>query len=203
MMVTRAGSINYVDSSNLSSGPVLVVGGGNSGAQIALELSNDREDVTLSMSHRPKFLPLQVFGKSIFYWLEKLQLLYAGTNTMRGRRFQKSNDPIFGLELKRAIKEQHLQIKPRVTKVVGEQVTFSDGSTLKTNNIIWATGFIPAYEMIEIAGAIDEKGWPIHERVVSPINGLFYIGLPWQYSRGSGLVCGVGKDAKYLAGKIF
>jgi|SRR5699024_1571055 len=202
-VVSHIHSSLYVDSRNLSSGSVLVVGGGNSGAQIALELSNDREDVTLAMSHRPKFLPLQVFGKSIFYWLEKLQLLYAGIDTMRGKRFQKSNDPIFGLELKRAIKEQNLQIKPRVTKVVGEQVIFSDGSMLKVKNIIWATGFIPAYEMIEIDGAIDEKGWPIHERGVSPINGLFYIGLPWQYSRGSGLVCGVGKDAKYLAGKIF
>lgn len=94
-------------------------------------------------------------------------------------------------------------IKPRVTEVTGNLVTFSDGSTLRVNNIIWATGFVPAYEMIRIDGAIDEKGRPIHDRGVRPIDGLYYIGLPWQYNRSSGLVCGVGRDAKYLADKIF
>src|SRR5699024_12797117 len=81
----------------------LIVGGGNSGAQIAVELSKDRE-VILAISHKLKFLPLEIFRKSMFYWLEKLQLLYAGTDTIRGRLFQKRNDPIFRRELNQAIK---------------------------------------------------------------------------------------------------
>ncbi|REB11494.1 NAD(P)/FAD-dependent oxidoreductase [Sporosarcina sp. BI001-red] len=192
----------YIEPKTLRSGSVLVVGGGNSGAQISVELSTDREDVSLAISYEPKFLPLRFLGRSIFYWLEKSQLLYAGTDTVRGRQFQKSNDPIFGMELKRAIKEQKVKIKPRVTEVKGDQVTFSDGSKMKVNNIIWATGFVPSYEMIRIEGAIDKKGRPVHNRGVSPINGLYYIGLPWQYSRGSGLVCGVGRDAKFLVDKV-
>lgn len=201
--VSQLHSSLYIEPRTLRSGSVLVVGGGNSGAQIAVELSTDREDVFLAMSYQPKFLPLTILGKSIFYWLEKLKLLYAGTDTVRGRQFQKRNDPIFGTELKWAIKEQTIKIKPNVTEVKGDQVTFSDGSTLRVNNIIWATGFVPAYELIEIDGAIDKEGRPIHERGVSPIDGLYYIGLPWQHNRGSGLVCGVGRDAKYLADKIF
>src|SRR5690625_4199714 len=201
--ISHVHSSLYIAPRTLHSGTVLVVGGGNSGAQIAVELLTDREDVILAMSYRPKFLPLQVLGKSIFFWLEKLQLLFAGTDTIRGRQFQKRNDPIFGTELKVAIKERKIKIKPRVTEVSGDQVTFSDGSTLRVNNIIWATGFVPAYEMIDIDGAIDKRGRPIHERGVSPIEGLYYIGLPLQYSRGSGLVCGVGRDAEYLAEKIF
>ncbi len=196
-------SSSYIAPKTLRSGNVLVVGGGNSGAQIAVELLSDRKDVILAMSSRPKYLPLQILGKSVFYWLDKLQLLYAGTDTIRGRQFQKRNDPIFGTELKLAIKERKIKVKPRVTEVEGNQVTFSDGSTLSVDNIIWATGFVPAYEMIDIEGAIDHSGNPIHERGVSPIDGLYYIGLPWQYSRGSGLVCGIGRDAIYLVEKIY
>lgn len=57
--------------------------------------------------------------------------------------------------------------------------------------------------MIRIDGAIDKKGRPIHNQGVSPIDGLYFIGLPWQYNRGSGLVCGVGRDSKYLVDEIF
>lgn len=57
--------------------------------------------------------------------------------------------------------------------------------------------------MIRIDGAIDKKGRPIHNRGVSPIDGLYYIGLSWQNNRGSALVCGVGRDAKFLADKLF
>lgn len=200
--VSQVHSSLYIEPKNLRSGSVLVVGGGNSGAQIAVELSTVREDVFLAMSTQPKFLPLRVLSKSIFCWLEKLRLLYAGTDTVRGRQFQKRKDPIFGTELKRAMKEQIVIIKPRVTEVAGGRVTFSDGSALRVNNIIWATGFNPSYEMINIEGAIHENGRPIHHRGVSPIDGLYYIGLPWQHSRGSALVCGVGRDAEYVADKI-
>lgn len=191
----------YTEPKDMNEGTVLIVGGGNSGAQIAVELSEDRE-VVLAISHKLNFLPLQVFGKSIFYWLQKLQLLYAGTDTIRGRLFQKRNDPIFGVELKQAINSQKVKIKPRVTEVDGKKVVFSDGSTLEVSQIIWATGFVPSYEMIHIDGAIDEKGRPIHNRGGSPIDGLYYIGLSWQHSRGSALVCGVGRDAEYLMSQL-
>ncbi|WP_285865970.1 flavin-containing monooxygenase [Lederbergia lenta] len=199
--VPQVHSSLYTESKDLNAGSVLVVGGGNSGAQIAVELSTHRE-VILAISHKPKFLPLQLFGKSIFHWLEKLQLLYAGTNTLRGRTFQRKNDPIFGKELKNAIKNKMVQIKPRVTEVVRKQVFFSDGSILEVDQIIWATGFISSYEMIHIDGAIDKSGKPLHNRGISPIDGLYYIGLPWQHNRGSALVCGVGKDAMYLIDKL-
>ncbi len=45
---------------------------------------------------------------------------------------------------------------------------------------------------------MNEKCIPIHERGVTPVKGLFFLGLPWQYTRGSGLLYGVGKDAEYL-----
>ncbi|MBP2257632.1 putative flavoprotein involved in K+ transport [Virgibacillus campisalis] len=201
-VVSHMHSSLYTEPKDLNNGTSLVVGGGNSGAQIAVELSKDRE-VILAISHKLKFLPLEIFRKSIFYWLEKLQLLYAGTDTIRGRLFQKRNDPIFGKELKQAIESRKVKIRPRVTEVDGKRVTFSGGSSLEVSQIIWATGFVPLYEIIRIDGAIDKKGNPIHNRGISPINGLYYIGLPWQHSRGSALICGVGRDAVFLADKLF
>src|SRR5699024_6524563 len=138
-VVSHVHSSLYTEPKDLNNGTALIVGGGNSGAQIAVELSKDRE-VIRAISHKLKFLTLEIFRKRMFNWLEKLQLLYAGTDTIRGRLFQKRNDPIFGRELKQAIKSRNVKIKPRVTVVDGKKVTFSDGSSLDVNQIIWATG---------------------------------------------------------------
>src|SRR5699024_4571713 len=86
--VLHVHSSSYTEPKHIKNGTVLIVGGGNSGAQITVELSEDRQ-VIVAISYRLKFLPLQLFGKSIFYWLQKLHLLYAGTDTIRGRLFQK------------------------------------------------------------------------------------------------------------------
>ncbi|MCM3090932.1 MULTISPECIES: flavin-containing monooxygenase [unclassified Cytobacillus] len=180
---------------------ILVVGGGNSGAQIAAELAKDRK-VTIAVGHRLKFLPLTFFGKSIFYWLDKLGLLFAGKDTMKGSWFQKQKDPIFGKELKMLIKNREIDVKPKVLKVIDKEVLFEDGSRRKFENIIWSTGFIPSYNWIHIKGAVSTDGKPLHKRGMTEIEGLYYLGLPWQYQRGSALICGVGKDAEYLLGAI-
>lgn len=85
-----------------------------------------------------------------------------------------------------------------MVKVEGNEVLFGNNSRLQYENIIWSTGFTPSYEWIQIDGAILSNGKPIHERGTSPIKGLYFIGLPWQYQRGSALICGVSRDAQYL-----
>lgn len=190
-------SSQYQSPEMIPDGSVLVVGGGNSGTQIAAELSGSR-DVTIAISHPFKFLPLKIRRKSIFYWLEKVGLLYAGVNTRRGSWFRKQSDPIFGFDLKHLIHEEKIKIKPRVIQTQGREITFSDYSKKSVENIIWSTGFTPDYDWINIDGALGEKGVPLHKRGVSSIQGLYYIGLPWQHQRGSALICGVGRDAKFL-----
>lgn len=190
-------SSQYQSPEMIPDGSVLVIGGGNSGTQIATELAENHE-VTIAISHPFKFLPLNIMGKSIFYWLEKIGLLYAGTDTRRGLWFRKKNDPIFGLELKHLIRKEKIKIKPRVIQTQGREIIFNDYSKRNVQNIIWSTGFIPDYKWIDIDGVLDAKGFPLHKRGVSPIQGLYYIGLPWQHQRGSALICGVGKDAEFL-----
>lgn len=82
--VLQLHSSQYENSEHLREGPALVVGGGNSGAQIAVELSKERETY-LSISHKIKFLPQLVMNKSIFWWFDKLGIYKASTNTKIGQ----------------------------------------------------------------------------------------------------------------------
>lgn len=85
-------SSSYLSPEQITEGSVLVVGGGNSGAQIAVELAQDR-NVTLAVNHPFKFLPLRFLGKSIFYWLDFMGLLYAGINTQIGSGLKNKTTP--------------------------------------------------------------------------------------------------------------
>jgi len=67
--------------------------------------------------------------------------------------------------------------------------------------IIWATGFQFDYDWLK-ADALDEQGRPIHNRGVSPVPGLYYVGLPWQSRRGSSFIWGVWHDAKFVVDQI-
>src|SRR5699024_10559621 len=190
-------SSDYVSPNQIPEGSVLVVGGGNSGAQIAVELAQERE-VALATSHPFRFLPLRFLGKSIFKWMELAGLLYAGIDTKKGQWFKNQSDPIFGYELKKLISKGKINVKERVVQVTGNEVLFQNKDKQQYDAIIWATGFVPSYGWINVEGAISSKRIPMHKRGESPIKGLYFIGLPWQHQRGSALICGVGRDAEYL-----
>ncbi|QSB48715.1 flavin-containing monooxygenase [Parageobacillus toebii] len=191
----------YLNPSQLQEGSVLVVGAGNSGAQIAVELSEDRE-VYLSVGHKMKFFPLEIMGKSIFWWFKKLGLLNVHINSSLGQFISKQSDPIFGKELKHLIQEGKIKIKPRTVSISGDVISFADNSQIQVQNVIWATGLYSDYSWIQIPNVLDHRGKPIHQRGVTSVQGLYFLGLPWQYRRGSALIGGVGADAEYLVNHI-
>jgi putative flavoprotein involved in K+ transport len=67
--------------------------------------------------------------------------------------------------------------------------------------IIWATGFVQDYSWIKL-DAFDAHGTPKHRRGVSPVQGLYFLGLPWLSRRGSSFIWGVWHDARYIADQI-
>lgn len=101
--ITQIHSAAYTNPSVIKGDRVLVVGGGNSGAQITQELTEADKQVTIAVARPLKFLSLTVFGKSIFWWAETFGFLYAPPQTMRGRLVQKNADPIIGLDLKQLL----------------------------------------------------------------------------------------------------
>jgi len=194
-------SSQYKNPDQLIDGNVLVIGGGNSGAQIAVELSKDRETY-LACSGKPIYLPLSVGGKSVFWWFDKFGILKANDKSILGRLLQQRGDPIFGYDLKTAIHNNKVIIKDRVTGAKEIQIIFEDTSTLEVSNVIWATGFKTEFPWLKIDGLLNKEGKIVHERGVSNIQGLSFVGLPWQYRRGSALLQGVGYDAEYIVRQI-
>ncbi|MFS0592766.1 NAD(P)/FAD-dependent oxidoreductase [Cytobacillus horneckiae] len=191
-------SSQYKNLKQLTAGNVLVVGGGNSGAQIAVELSKERTTY-LAHSKKLRYFPLIFQKKSIFWWFEKIGILHAKNHSLLGRLIQRKGDPIFGLQLKDAIKQNEVVLKKRVVNGKQNVVIFEDGSMLEVNNIIWATGFEFILPWLKIEGVLNEKGEIVHRRGVSNVTGLYFVGLQWQYRRGSALLQGVGYDAKFIA----
>jgi putative flavoprotein involved in K+ transport len=194
-------SSEYKNPSQLKQGTTLVVGGGNSGAQIAAELSKDRE-VYLSVGHKMMFLPQDVGDKSIFWYFDKLGVYKASHHSLFGKILKKKTDPIFGFELKRLIKNGTVTLKSRAISAENNFIIFKDKTQIKVSNVVWATGYRPDYSWIEFAELFNKQGYPIHNRGVTSQKGLFFIGLPWQHNRSSALIQGVGEDASYLYNQL-
>jgi putative flavoprotein involved in K+ transport len=67
--------------------------------------------------------------------------------------------------------------------------------------VVWATGFARDHRWVEVP-VFDGRGYPMHWRGVTSCPGLYFLGLPWQYTWGSGRFEAVGRDAEFLAGHI-
>jgi putative flavoprotein involved in K+ transport len=73
--------------------------------------------------------------------------------------------------------------------------------TAELSTVVWCTGFYRDYRWLEVP-AFDGRGYPTHERGVTACPGLYFVGLPWQHTWGSGRFSGVARDAEHLADRI-
>jgi putative flavoprotein involved in K+ transport len=80
-------------------------------------------------------------------------------------------------------------------------VSFADGTQLRVDAVVWATGYQPDYSWIQ-APVLDAGGRVIHQRGVTDLPGLYFLGLYWQHTRGSALLGWVKHDAEYIATQI-
>ena len=180
-------------------GPVLVVGGGNTGFQIAAELAGTRE-VHLAIGSRQTPLPQRIFGRDLFRYLEATGLIRKTTASRIGRRLA-GRDTLIGSS-PRALRRQHgVQLHPRAVQAAGTRVSFSDSTSLDVRSVIWATGFGVDHSWIDIP-ILDDEGRLEHQRGVTGSPGLYFLGLAWQHTRGSALLGWVKDDAEYIAQQI-
>ena len=184
---------------DLPDGPVLVVGGGNTGFQLAEELSATRE-VHLSVGSRQTPLPQRILGRDLFWYLEKTGAMRKSTDTRIGRRLE-GRDTLIGSNPRTLRKRHGVQLHPRAVEASGRTVRFSDGSELDVGAVIWATGFRNDHSWIE-APIFDDQQRVVHRRGVTDSPGLYFLGLTWQYTRGSALIGWIGDDAAYIADQI-
>ncbi len=187
----------YCSPTQLPAGPVLVVGDGASGRQIARELAATHQ-VYLATGRPRRVSPERLLGKSIFWWMDKLGILRASRESRIGKYLMKSDPfPGKGLALKQ-LKRSGVAVVGRLLHADGKTVTFESRETASVETAIWATGYQEQADWIVIPEAKDTKGHLLHQRGISPVPGLYLIGRSWQWTRGSALLTGVGDDAFYL-----
>src|SRR5215472_2856293 len=197
--VTQLHSAGYRNPRALPPGPVLVVGGGNSGFQIAEELAAARQ-VDLSIATNAPVLPQRLAGRDLFWWLTRLRLMRVTTQSRLGRRLSSRPDFIIGSS-RRRLQAAGVRFRPAVAGANGRIVRFTDGSSLDAGNVIWATGYRSDYSWIDVPG-VARDGTVAHRRGVTQVPGLYFLGLSWQHTRGSALLGFVHDDAAHLAGLI-
>jgi putative flavoprotein involved in K+ transport len=197
--VTQLHSTNYRNSQALPPGPVLVVGGGNSGFQIAEELAAAGRQVDLSTGSKMPVLPQRLAGRDLFWWLTRLGLLRVSVASRPGRRMSRRDFIIGGS--RRRLQAAGVRLRPAVAGAQGRTVRFTDHTTIAADTIVWATGYRPDYSWIAIPGVVGD-GTVIHRRGATEVPGLYFLGLSWQHTRGSALLGFVRDDAAYLASRI-
>ena len=197
--VTQLHSAGYRNPQALPEGPVLVVGGGNSGFQIAEEIAAAGRRVDLSIATKLPVLPQRLAGKDLFWWLTHLGLMRVTTESRLGRRMS-SREFVIGSS-RRRLQAKGVRFRPRLTGTGARTAHFADGSTLDTGVVIWATGYRPDHSWIQIP-RVARDGQIAHQRGVTGVPGLYFLGLSWQHTRGSALLGFVGDDAAYLAGCV-
>ena len=164
--VTQLHSAGYRNPRTLPPGPVLVVGGGNSGFQIAGELAATRQ-VDLAIGTKAPVLPQRLAGKDLFWWLTRLGLMRVTAGSRLGRRLRARPDFIIGSS-RRRLRAAGVRFRPAVANAEGRTVRFADGSSLDAGIVIWTTGYRPDYSWMHIPG-VARDGHLIHRRA-SPMS---------------------------------
>ena len=197
--VFQVHSADYRDPAQIPDGEVLVVGGGNSGFQIAQELAATRK-VSLAVGQRIPSLPQRLLGKDLFWWLSGVGFMKVSTDSRLGRKLAK-RDVLIGSSA-RGLRRSGVTMRGRLTSAAGRRVVFGDGTEQDVDAIIWATGYRSDFSWIEIPAIKAANGTIVHRRGVTDASGLFFVGLPWQHTRGSALIGFVKDDAAFIAGRI-
>jgi putative flavoprotein involved in K+ transport len=205
--IVQLHAADYRNPSQLRDGGVLVVGAGNSGAEIAIEVV--RSHPTWMAGAGPGHIPLRPETLAARYVLIRL-VRFVGhhvlsVNTPIGRKVRPKllhkATPLIRVKPK-DLAAAGVERVPRVVGARGGLPVLEGGRALDVANIIWCTGFHPSYSWIGLP-VFDEAGDPMHERgVVASEPGLFFVGLQFLTSMTSATVTGVGRDAAYVAQAI-
>jgi putative flavoprotein involved in K+ transport len=200
-------SSEYRNPSQLADGPVLVVGLGHSGADIAFEVARTHRTLLSGKPHGElPFRVLDTWRARLF--LPILAFAERHVLTIRtpiGRRAASQSRvlpaPLLRVrrtDLERAGVEWH---EARVASAQDGKPVIEDGSVLDVATVIWCTGSRPDYSWIEpsVAGP---DGWPVERRGVSEVPGLYFLGVPFQYGLTSMLIDGAARDAQYVVERI-
>jgi putative flavoprotein involved in K+ transport len=200
-------SFHYASKAQVQPGPVLIVGAGNSGADISMDVVKDHPTYLSGrdVGHIP--FPINRFTATVIYPVVRFMFHRVMTvHNPIARKIRASLEAGHGLPLVR-VKPKHLAAAgvERVARVAGVKdgkPVLEDGRVLDIANVIWCTGYRPDYSWIDLP-VFERMNVPTHTRgVVGQQPGLYFIGLNFQFSASSGQINGLGRDSAYIAKAI-
>ncbi|MFD5328509.1 flavin-containing monooxygenase [Streptomyces sp. NPDC127092] len=185
---------DYRGPAQVPPGTVVVVGDGNSGRQIAVELAGTH-DVVLSCSEAVSPpLPQTVVGRDMFWWMSVLGVMSLPVN-------MQAPDPVVGDRVPELLAAGALRTVGRITGAEGAELLVADGERVKPSAVVWATGYRTDWGWLD-PEMLDEEGQPRQTEGVGAVPGSYYLGLYRMRTRGSALIGFVGRDAEHVAAAI-
>ncbi|HSA53368.1 MAG TPA: NAD(P)-binding domain-containing protein [Yinghuangia sp.] len=178
---------------------VVVVGGGNSAVQIAVDLA-DAARVTLASRAPVRWVRQRILGKDLHWWLARTGLDTAPLS----RRLGGTTMPVVDDGRHRAaLAAGKPDRRPMFTGLTPNGVRWADGTGEPVDTLVLATGYRPDLGYLEPVGALDADGRPLHRAGVSTaVPGLGYVGLEWQRSLSSASLRGAARDAQHVLTRL-
>lgn len=130
--------------------------------------------------------------------MTKSRLLNTTVESRLGRKMR-HRETLIGSSPRELRRRYRVELKPRVVGADGRTARFENGSRLEVDAVIWATGYRPDYSWIDLLPVFDADGRLRHRRGLTDMPGLYFLGLTWQYTRGSALIGWVKDDAGFIA----
>ena len=204
--IVQLHSVDYRNPSQLREGGALVVGLGNSGADIAIEVVQGHP--TWLSGKESGHIPVRMDtrrGAAVFQVVRFMFHHVLKWTTPMGRKampkMDKQATPLIRVKPKDLVRAG-VQRVPRVAGVQDGLPMLEDGQALDVANVIWCTGFREDFSWINLR-VLDENGKPKHRRgIVADEPGLHFVGLKFQYAVSSDIISGVGRDAEYVVKHI-
>lgn len=201
-------SSQYRRPGQLRPGPVLVVGGGHSGCDIALEVACAGHPTTLSGRDLGQ-IPVPFSSPLLRVIMPMVMLQHAyvlDRRTPMGRKMRPvvlhHGAPRLRVQAKDLDDAGVVRTEARVTGVHEGLPQLADGTVVEATNVVWATGLRHDWSWLDLP-VLDEEGWPREFRgVAQDVDGLFFCGLAFQSSMSSMNFFGVGRDAAYVARRV-
>jgi len=206
--IVQLHTFEYRNPSQLQPGGVLIVGAGNSGAEIALDVVHRHE--TWLSGPDTGHVPFRIEGLVARLLLVRLVLRVVfhrilTVKTPLGRKVRAKmlhrGEPLVRTKPQDLVAAGVKRV-PRVGRVENGLPVLEDGRVLDVSNVIWCTGFNSGFSWIDLP-VFDADGDAKHESgVVTSVPGLYFVGLKFLYAASSSAIHGVGRDAARIADRI-
>jgi putative flavoprotein involved in K+ transport len=204
--IVQLHSSEYRNQAQLQDGDVLLVGAGNSGAEIALELCGHHHCLlagpkTGEIGVQHGTLPARLGFRVFRFFGHRVLKIDNPIGRKAAPKLASKAAPLIRARSKHLV-AAGVERVPRVTGVVDGLPVLEDERVLDVANVVWCTGFRTDFSWIDLP-VFDDRGQPQHQRgVVESEPGLYFLGLVFQYSFSSDVLPGRGRDAKFIARHI-